>query len=166
MPWCGGCSSIRSSRRPRAPWPHEREQLRAAQWLRPDERVAAIAGDEYEPELEVDLFSLLSAFQQVVERAKQRPKVLLPPEQMPVEVRIDQLLVRLSETEACGFEDLFADCRDRGGLIVTFRALLEMIRLKLVRVFQAGSFGAIRVYKRPRPADAPHPIGDPESKHG
>ena len=45
---------------------HEREQLRAAQWQRPDERVAAIAGDDYEPELEVDLFSLLTAFQAVV----------------------------------------------------------------------------------------------------
>src|SRR5436189_459965 len=87
---------------------HEREQVRAAQWLRPDERVAAIAGDEYEPELEVDLFSLLTAFQAVVERAKLRPKMLLPPEQMPVETRMEQLLARLSETEACGFEDLFA----------------------------------------------------------
>jgi segregation and condensation protein A len=145
---------------------HEREQLRAAQWQRPDERVAEIAGDEYEPELEVDLFSLLTAFQAVVERAKHRPKVLLPPEQIPVEVRIDQLLARLSETEACGFEELFADVNDRSGLIVTFLALLEMIRLKLVRVFQAGSFGAIRVYKRPRPADAPHPIGDPEEHRG
>jgi len=143
---------------------HEREQWRAAQWQRPDDRVAAIAGDDYEPELEVDLFSLLTAFQAVIQRAKQRPKVLLPPEQMPLEVRIDQLLARLSEHEACGFEELFADVDDRGGLIVTFLALLEMIRLKLVRVFQAGSFGPIRVYKRPRPADAPHPIGDPETK--
>jgi segregation and condensation protein A len=145
---------------------HEREQLRAAQWLRPDERVAELAGEDYEPELEVDLFSLMTAFQHVVERLKMRPKVLLPPEQIPVEVRIEQLLARLSETEACGFEDLFADCNDRGGLIVTFLALLEMIRLKLVRVFQSGSFGPIRVYKRARPADAPHPIGDPEDHHG
>jgi len=144
---------------------HEREQLRAAQWARPDERVAALAGDAYEPEVEVDLFSLLNAFQAVVERAKLRPKVLLPPEQMSVETRIDQLLARLSETEACGFEDLFADAHDRAGLIVTFLALLEMIRLKLVRVFQSGSFGPIRVYKRSRPADAPHPIGDPETDH-
>jgi segregation and condensation protein A len=142
---------------------HEREQLRSAQWLRPDERVATIAGDEYEPELEVDLFSLLTAFQAVVERAKLRPKVLLPPEQMPVETRIEQLLARLSETEACGFEDLFADVSERQGLIVTFLALLEMIRLKLIRVFQSTSFGPIRVYKRARPADAPHPIGDPET---
>jgi len=145
---------------------HEREQWRAAQWQRPDERVAAIAGDEYEPELEVDLFSLLNAFQAVVQRAKLRPKVLLPPEEIPVELRIDQLLARLSETEACGFEDLFADVNDRSGLIVTFLALLEMIRLKLVRVFQQGTFGPIRVYKRARPADAPHPIGDPETHHG
>jgi segregation and condensation protein A len=145
---------------------HEREQLRSAQWQRPDERVAEIAGDAYEPELEVDLFSLLSAFQAVVERAKHRPKVLLPPEQMSVEARIEQLLERLSETEACGFEDLFGDAGDRGMLIVTFVSLLEMIRLKLVRVFQSGTFGPIRVYKRPRPVDAPHPIGDPESHRG
>src|SRR5215831_10887305 len=63
---------------------HEREQLRSAQWQRPDQVVAHIAGDEYEPELEVDLFSLLSAFQSVIDRAKMRPKVLLPPEQIPV----------------------------------------------------------------------------------
>jgi segregation and condensation protein A len=143
---------------------HEREQLRAAQWLRPDERVAQIAGDEYEPELEVDLYSLLTAFQAVIQRAKQRPKVMLPPEQVPVEVRIEQLLARLSEHEAYGFDELFSDVNDRAGLIVTFLALLEMIRLKLVRVFQSGSFGPIRVYKRPRPSDAPHPIGDPEGR--
>jgi segregation and condensation protein A len=145
---------------------HEREQLRAAQWLRPDGRLAELAGDDYEPELEVDLFSLLTAFQAVVQRAKQRPQVLMPPEQVSVEARIDQLLARLSETEACGFDELFADVGDRSGLIVTFLALLEMIRLKLVRVFQSGSFGPIRVYKRARPADAPHPIGDPEGQRG
>jgi segregation and condensation protein A len=145
---------------------HEREELRSAQWQRPDEVVAHIAGDDYEPELEVDLFSLLTAFQAVVDRAKMRPKMLLPPEQIPVEVRIEQLLARLSESEAMGFEDLFADVNDRSGLIVTFIALLEMIRLKLIRVFQSGTFGPIRVYKRPRPTDAPHPIGDPEDNRG
>jgi segregation and condensation protein A len=145
---------------------HEREQLRAAQWLRPDGRISAITGDDLELELEVDLFSLMNAFHSVLQRAKLRPKMLLPPEQLPVETRIEQLLARLSETEACGFEDLFADIQDRAGLIVTFLALLEMIRLKLVRVFQSGGFGPIRVYKRSRPADAPHPIGDPEGNRG
>ncbi len=145
---------------------HEREQVRSAQWLRPDGRVAEIVGDEYEPELEVDLFSLLTAFQAVIERARHRPRVLLPAEQISIETRIEQLLDRLSETEACGFEELFVDAADRVALIVTFLALLEMIRLKLVRVFQSGGIGPIRVYKRARPADAPHPIGDPEAHRG
>ena len=140
---------------------HERETLRSAQFMRPDSRVADAAGEDYEPELEVDLFGLLAAFRGVLERAKQRPPVLLPPEQQSVESRIEELLNMLSETEACGFEDLFAKDDTRPGMIVTFLALLEMIRLKLIRVFQTAAFGPIRVYKRARPEDAPKPIGDP-----
>jgi segregation and condensation protein A len=144
---------------------HEREAVRSAQWPRSDAAVAALAGEDVEPELEVDLFGLIAAFRGVLERAKHRPRVLLPPEQVSIESRIEVLLTRLSETEACGFEDLFGDVSSRGDMIVTFLALLEMIRLKLIRIFQSGPFGAIRVYKRPRPADAPHPIRDPQDVH-
>jgi segregation and condensation protein A len=140
---------------------HERETLRSAQWTRPDGPIAAIAGEAPEPEIVVDLFSLISAFRAVMERARQRPAMYLPGEQVPIETRIEQLLARLSEQEACGFEDLFADMQTRSGMIVTFLALLEMVRLKLVRVFQSGSPGGLRVYKRERPADAPKPLGDP-----
>jgi segregation and condensation protein A len=144
---------------------HERETVRSAQFTRPDARVAEAAGDEYEPELEVDLFSLVAAFRGVLERASRRPRMVLPPEQISIEDRIQQLLGRLSETDACGFEQLFEDGDgSRPFMIVTFLALLEMIRLKLVRVFQSGSFGGIRVYRRARPADAPHPIGDPAGR--
>jgi segregation and condensation protein A len=143
---------------------HDRETLRSAQFMRPDARVADAAGDEYEPEIEVDLFSLLAAFRGVLTRAMRRPRMVLPPEQISIEDRMHQLLARLSETEACGFEDLFTDGDgSRGFMIVTFLALLEMIRLKLIRVFQSGSFGEIRVYKRARPADAPHPLRDPQA---
>ena len=142
---------------------HERETIRSAQWTRPDGPIAEIAGEAPEPEIDVDLFSLISAFRAVVERAKLRPKVYLPSEQIPIEDRMEQLLARLSETAACGFDDLFADMRSRAGMIVTFLAILEMIRLKLIRVFQSGAMGGIRVYKRERPADAPRPLGDPEA---
>jgi segregation and condensation protein A len=139
---------------------HERETLRSAQWSRPDQRVTPIAGDEYEPELEVDLFSLIAAFRQVVERAKQRPRVPIPGEEISIETRIGQLLSRLSLAEACGFPELFDDVATKADLVVTFLALLEMIRLGLVRVYQTGALGEIRIYKRERPADAPRPIGD------
>jgi segregation and condensation protein A len=134
---------------------HEREIHRSAMWHRPDERVADVVGEAPEPEIEADLFSLMAAFRQVLERARARPRVILPPEQIPIEARIEQLMARLSETDACGFEDLFADVQTRAGMIVTFLALLEMIRLKMVRVYQQGNFGPIRVYKRARPEGAP-----------
>jgi segregation and condensation protein A len=134
---------------------HEREVQRSAQWGRPDGRLADVVGEAPEPEVEVDLFSLMAAFRQVMERARHRPVVLLPPEQISIEARIEQLFARLSDTEACGFEDLFADVQTRAGMIVTFLALLEMIRLKRVRVFQQANFGPIRVYRRERPEGAP-----------
>jgi segregation and condensation protein A len=143
---------------------HEREALRSAQWTRPDAVVEPLAGEEVEPEIEVDLFTLLSAFRAVLERVRDRPPIPLPPEQISVEARIEQMLARLSETDACGFDDLFEDAASRADLIVTFLALLEMIRLKLVRVFQTAHLGAIRIYKRARPQDAPHPIHDPEDE--
>src|SRR4030095_8520621 len=100
---------------------HERETLRGAQFLRPDARVADAAGDEYQPELAGDLFSLLSAFKGVLERANRRPRMVLPPDQVSIEDRMAQLLARLSETDACGFEDLFNDGDgSRSFMIVTF----------------------------------------------
>jgi len=134
---------------------HEREIQRSAQWGRPDGRISDVVGEAPEPEIDVDLFSLMTAFRQVLDRAKMRPRVILPPEQISIESRIEQLLAKLSESEALGFEQLFADVETRAGMIVTFLALLEMIRLKLVRVFQQGGLGPIRVYKRARPDGAP-----------
>ena len=65
------------------------------------------------------------------------------------------------QMRAYGVEcELFDDVHEKSELVVTFLALLEMIRLKLVRVYQTAAFGEIRIYKRQRPADAPHPIGD------
>ncbi len=136
---------------------HERETIRSAQWTRPDGRVEDIAGEPFERELEIDLFSLLQAFQAVIARTKNRPALVLPAAVVPIETRIEQLLERVSEVDAIGFEELFDGAASRGDILTTFLALLEMIRLKLVRVLQTETFGPIRVYKRPRPADAPDP---------
>ena len=45
---------------------------------------------------------------------------------------------------------------------MTFLALLEMIRLKVVRVFQAGSFGPLRVYRRASSAGEAQPTKEAE----
>ena len=127
---------------------HEREIVRSAQWTRPDSRVEHIADEPFERELEVDIFSLIQAFQAVMARSQDRPMVMLPAEVVPIETRIDQLLEILSLKDACAFEELFSHSTSRRELITTFLAVLEMIRVKLIRVVQSNTFGPIRVYKR------------------
>ena len=136
---------------------HERQTVRSAQWGVADERLADLAGEPFERELEADLFGLLQAFQSVLRRARARPGVPLPAAEVSIETRTRQLMERLGRVKACGFEELFAEDGSRAELITTFLAVLEMIRLKLVRVFQSGSCGPIRVYRREAPEDAPKP---------
>ena len=137
---------------------HERQTVRSAQWGVADERLADLAGEPFERELEADLFGLLQAFQAVLKRARARPGVPLPAAEVSIETRTRQLMERLSRVKACGFEELFAEDGSRADLITTFLAVLEMIRLKLIRVFQSGSCGPIRVYRRETPDDAPRPM--------
>ena len=54
------------------------------------------------------------------------------------------------------FLELFAAQETKADMIVTFLALLELIRLKRVKVYQRGMFGAIRVF-RPVGPDAAAP---------
>ena len=135
---------------------HECETVRSAQWTRPDQRVEEIAGAPFERELEVDLFSLLQAFQAVLTRARDRRNTVpLPSDVVSIEARMAEMLARLAHRGSCGFDDLFADVSSRQEIIVTFLATLELIRTRLIRVLQARVCGPIRVYLSEPAAEAP-----------
>ena len=75
-----------------------------------------------------------------------------------VEQRIDELLAMIREGESLEFLELFAVANTKGDMIVTFLALLELIRLKRVKVYQRGMFGSIRVFRPVGPTEgAPAP---------
>jgi segregation and condensation protein A len=135
---------------------HECETVRSAQWIRPDERVEGIAGAPVERELEVDLFSLLQAFQAVLARARDRRNTIpLPADVVSIEACMAEMLERLARGGPCGFDDLFADVSSRQEIIVMFLATLELIRTRLIRVLQARVCGPIRIYLSERAAAAP-----------
>lgn len=146
---------------------HECETVRSAQWTRPDERVREIAGAPFERELEVDLFSLLQAFQAVLARARdRRPDVRLPAEVVSIETRMREMLERLAESGPCGFDELFAGVSSRQEIIVTFLATLELIRTKLIRVLQTRVCGPIRIHLSERAAAAPAAAAAGEANPG
>ena len=102
--------------------------------------------------LEAGLYDLISAFKELLDRRKALIAHEVEGEGPPVEQRMDELLAMIKEGESLEFLALFAALETKAEMIVTFLALLELIRLKRVRVYQRGMFGPIRVFR---------PVGPP-----
>ncbi len=93
---------------------------------------------------DVNLFDLLGAFKDMLDKAP--PEVVeITRETLTVKDRISLIMELLENQDTIRFEDLFKEDRTRPQLIVTFIALLELIRLGLVRVYQEKDFGNIWV---------------------
>ncbi len=97
---------------------------------------------------DVSAFDLWAAFQNVLSRVKEAPRGEVVRSRFTVAQKIAAIASRLkwSKEHGLAFEDLFEEAATRLELIVTFLALLELIRLRRVRVAQERIFGEIRVY--------------------
>jgi len=95
---------------------------------------------------EVGIFQLINAFQNVIKRIEAREELQqIFGENFTVSDKIETILIRVSEGGTLKFSELFADMASRVEIVVTFLALLELIRLKQVRTIQADPFGEIQV---------------------
>jgi len=108
-------------------------------------------GGEPQPALElsdVSAFDLWAAFQNVLSRVKEPADGEVVRARFTVAQKMAAVASRLkwSKEEGIRFEDLFEEAVTRLELVVTFLALLELIRLRRVRVAQERTFGEIRVY--------------------
>lgn len=95
------------------------------------------------PTPEVGLLDLLTAFRQVVERIDKVSLYEIVGEDITIEERIDFILKEIKEKEQIKFTDLFADECRKLVMVVTFFALLELMRLGRVRITQEQLFGEI-----------------------
>ena len=125
---------------------HQQAQIRAAQWTRPD-TVLPRFDDAGEEMLEAGLYDLIAAFKDLLDRRKTLLAHEVEAEGPPVEQRMDELLAMIREGESLEFLELFASLQTKAEMITTFLALLELIRLKQVRVYQRAMFGSIRVFR-------------------
>ncbi|MFB3882350.1 MAG: ScpA family protein [Armatimonadota bacterium] len=108
--------------------------------IAPDERPHLMLG-------EVSAFDLWAAFQDVLSRVKEPGGGELVKPRFTVAQKIAAIAARLRwAQEGIRFEELFEEQVTRLEVIVTFLALLELIRLRRVRVAQEALFGEIRVY--------------------
>jgi segregation and condensation protein A len=94
---------------------------------------------------DVGLFDLLEALQDVLTRTESRELIEITPEALTVQDRINSILERLETESSLTFSALFDDVLTRSMVIVTFLAILELVRIRLVRVYQGDYFGPIHI---------------------
>lgn len=94
---------------------------------------------------EVGIFDLIHAFQKILKRLESKKEDLreIFEENFTVSEKIDYLLRVTSSGTSMRFDELFADAASRTEIVVTFLAMLELIRLKQLRIRQDVEFGEI-----------------------
>lgn len=97
------------------------------------------------PSDEVSLFDLVDALQSIIDRSPSSPLMEIIPDHLTVRNQMNSILETLEYRESVTFEELFVGPLHKLTVIVTFLALLELIRLRTIRVYQAEMFGSILV---------------------
>ncbi len=152
---------------------------RGAEVLVPERAAgSAVVGD-------LGIFDLINAFQKVLARVNQSEDLKeIFEERFTVGDKINTIQQMMATRERIFFEDLFIGVASRTEIVVTFLALLELIRLKFLRVMQADPFAEIEIahaldstplFQKPVPSteaisavyeSAPVSIEEPERQPG
>jgi segregation and condensation protein A len=95
---------------------------------------------------EVGLFALVNALHEVLKRAEPGDFMEVSADTMRLKDRISQLMEILSGVSSITFHEIFEGKVRKMEMILTFLAILELVRLQMVRVFQHQPSGIIRLY--------------------
>ena len=112
-------------------------------------RSGAEEKEEDEVEVEVNLFDLIEALRGILKKVEAQDKILdFTKEKIAIKDKMMEIIEELKAVKYVIFQDLFSSAEDRYEIIVTFIALLELIRIQKVRAVQFQEFGSIRIYLR------------------
>lgn len=103
---------------------------------------------------EFSVFKLIDAFQSIVKRRKGELSLEVDAERITIQQRIAQIVESLKRSERTPFESLFGDAVNTYDLVVTFLALLEMAKMRLLRIYQTAPEEPIYLEARVLDADA------------
>ena len=100
-------------------------------------------GDEI---IQVGLFELIDAFQKILANIPEPHRIELNTDAISVKERISEIIDILENQASITFYELFSAQAGKGEIIITFLALLEMVKLGLVRIAQHVASGIIRIF--------------------
>jgi segregation and condensation protein A len=100
--------------------------------------------------VQVSLDALATAFRQVLDRLPPPEHVTVEMEHVSLADKLEELRQMLARQAQVNFSAIFRHARTRLEAVVTFLALLELIRIGEARVAQASAFGEITVHGQER----------------
>jgi segregation and condensation protein A len=113
-------------------------------------RLAPAEAEKEEPgegeKIEASLFELIEAFRKVLERAKPEFFHEVQLDRLTVEEKVQEIVSLLQrENRSMAFHLLFSEKASRREIVVTFLAILELVKSRQVRIFQPTLFETIRI---------------------
>jgi segregation and condensation protein A len=106
--------------------------------------------DQRRPHPEVDIRDILTAFAVVLQRAEMYESHQVEFETLSTRERMSDILRRLGRQSFASFESLFTQVEGRHGVVVTFLAVMELIKESLIDIVQTESFGPIHITAKTR----------------
>ncbi len=122
-----------------------------------------IKEDAREVFIEATLFDLINALSQALKKIPERSTYEVTQEEYTVEQKIHAILHMLVEHESLSLTDLFSKAENKMEVVVTFMAVLELIRLKEIICIQKRMFEDIQVMRN---KDNVAPVNSDDSSQG
>ena len=94
---------------------------------------------------DIQLKELVISFQEVLKKAEMFSTLHFTKEPLSVKERMIKILEKIENEDFVRFEDLFDLKEQKIGLVVTFLAILELMKELLIEIVQAEEFGTIHV---------------------
>ena len=99
-----------------------------------------------EEKIEANLFDLIDALRKALERSTVESFHEVTLDRLSVEDKVQEILLLLQkEKRSLPFHLLFPEQASRRVIVITFLAILELVKAKWIRVFQAAPFETIRI---------------------
>ena len=91
----------------------------------------------------ITIFDLIQAMTEVFARIEDAEVTRIAPDEIKIEQEMQRITAVLTEEKSIVFSELFKDASTRAKILGIFLAILELVRLKKIRIYQAARFGEI-----------------------
>lgn len=96
--------------------------------------------------IKTDLYDLIQAYYSLLSRSDGKNGLHITPERVSVKDRMTEIINIIEEKGTIAFHELLPRQPDKAEIIITFLAVLEIVKLKLIRIVQTGRSHMLRLF--------------------